>query len=128
MILPRDPGRDPFNGACPYHGDCFEGLACGPAIEERWGKPAIDLPPDHEAWALEAHYLALALANLSYTVSPQKFILGGGVMEQDQLFPLVRSELANQINEYLDLPEISPPGLGNRAGILGAMALAQCSL
>jgi fructokinase len=125
LRIPRDPQRDPFEGCCPFHGDCLEGLASGSAINKRWNVPADQLPPDHQAWALEAHYLALALANLTYTVSPQKIILGGGVMEQQQLFPLIREELASQINGYIDLPDVSPPGLGNRAGILGAIALAQ---
>ena len=125
LKIPHDPKRDPFAGDCPFHGDCLEGLAAGPAIENRWGVPARDLLSDHEAWQLEAHYLALALTNLTLTLSPQKIILGGGVMEQQQLFPLIREELAQQLNGYLNLPEIAPPGLGNRAGILGALALAQ---
>ena len=125
LMLGRDPLRDPFKGICPYHGDCFEGLASGPAIEARWSTPAVELPPDHEAWELEAHYISLALANLAYTLSPQQFILGGGVMEQEQLFPLIREQLATVINGYIAVPEVSPPGLGNRAGILGAVALAQ---
>ena len=125
LKLPRDPGRDAFAGNCPFHGDCFEGLAAGPAIEKRWSVPATELPEDHEAWRLEAHYIALALTNLALAVSPQKIILGGGVMEQLQLFPMIRDELARQINGYIDVPDVSPPGLGNRAGILGAVALAQ---
>ena len=125
LRLPRDPERDAFEGCCPFHGDCLEGLASGPAIERRWRKPATELPPDHEAWKLQAHYLALALTNLTLTLSPQMIILGGGVMEQEQLFPMIREELAEQINGYLKPPEIVPPGLGNRAGILGAIALAQ---
>ncbi|MFT5109259.1 MAG: fructokinase [Verrucomicrobiales bacterium] len=125
LKIPHDFGRDPYAGHCPFHHDCLEGLAAGPAIAERWGKPARQLSPDHEAWDLEAHYLALALTNLSLTLSPQKIILGGGVMNQAQLFPLICEALSLQLNGYLEPPEIAPPGLGDRAGILGALALAQ---
>ena len=125
LKVPHDLARDPFPGNCPFHSDCLEGLAAGPAIESRWGMPATQLPPGHEAWQLEAHYLALAITNLSLALSPQRVILGGSVMEQEQLFPLIRDELETQLNGYIEAPEIVPPGLGNRAGILGALALAQ---
>ena len=87
MLLPRDPSADPFPGVCPFHGGCLEGLASGPAMLARWGQPAESLPADHPAWALEARYLALAAVNLVCTLSPQRIVLGGGVMEQAQLFP-----------------------------------------
>jgi fructokinase len=133
MALPHDRTADPYPGRCPYHGDCLEGMAAGPAIGERWGKPAIDLPPDHPAWELEAHYLALALQTLICSLSPERIILGGGVMEQPQLFPLVRSKVQAYLNGYVHTPAILekiddyivPPGLGNRSGVLGAFALAQ---
>ena len=131
--LPRDPVIDPYTGYCSYHGDCFEGLACGPAIGERWGQPAYTLPDDHPAWDLEAHYLALALVNFICTLSPQRIIMGGGVMEQQQIFPLVRQKVQALLNGYVQSPQILdeidsyivPPGLGNQAGVLGAIALAQ---
>ncbi len=131
--LPRDPQADPFPGQCPFHGDCFEGLANGPALERRWGRRAETLPPDHPAWALEARYIALALTSYICTLSPQRLILGGGVMEQRQLFPLVRAEVQALLNGYIQAPAILehidayivPPALGNRAGVLGAIALAQ---
>jgi len=131
--VPHDWQADPYPGWCPYHGDCLEGLANGPALEGRWGQPAETLPPDHPAWALEAHYLALALNNFICTLSPQRIILGGGVMEQPQLWPLVRQEVQALLNGYVQaraiLEEIEgyivPPGLGKRAGVLGALALAQ---
>jgi fructokinase len=134
--IPHDTQADPFPGICPFHGDCFEGLANGPAIGRRWGKPADLLPADHQAWDLEAHYLASALTNLICTLSPQRIILGGGVMEQSHLFPRIRKKVQKMINEYIQLPEIQtdidgyivPPKLGNRAGILGAIALAEDAL
>jgi fructokinase len=132
---PRDPASDPFPGVCPYHGDCLEGLASGPAIEKRWGKPAADLPPDHPAWALEARYIALALTTFVCTLSPGRIILGGGVMKQEHLFDPIRSGLAGLLNGYVRSPEILermdryvvPPGLGDRSGVLGALALAEAA-
>ncbi len=132
-FIPHDWARDPYPGACPYHGDCFEGLAAGPALEERWGQRGETLPPDHEAWALEAHYLALGIVNLICILSPQRIIMGGGVMRQRHLFPLVRREVLTLLNGYVQAPAILkqadryivPPGLGDRAGVLGALALAE---
>jgi fructokinase len=131
--LPRDPGADPFPGACPFHGDCLEGLASGPAMAARWGRPAEALPEDHRAWALEAHYLALALVGFICTLSPQRIILGGGVMEQAHLLPLIRREVKALLNRYIQAPEILDdiesyvvaPGLGGRAGVIGALVLAE---
>jgi fructokinase len=133
LRLPHDFTADPFPGICPYHGDCLEGLACGPAMQKRWKAPAATLPEHHPAWTLEAHYLALALMNLTVTLSPQRIILGGGVMQQPQLFKLVRAEFARLLNGYVQHPEIldrldefiQPPGLGSRAGILGCLVLAE---
>ena len=132
MRLPHDFQADPFPGACPFHGDCLEGLANGPALEKRWGARAETFPADHPAWALEANYLALAMANLICTLSPKRIILGGGVMEQPQLFPLIHARTVELLNGYVRSPAvlegiseyIVPPGLGNRAGALGALALA----
>lgn len=131
--VPHDRTADPYKGFCPYHGDCLEGMAAGPAIGERWGRPAVELPPDHPAWDLEAHYLALALHTFVCTLSPERIILGGGVMEQMQLFPLIRRKVVDYLNGYVQSPAILeeidnyivPPGLGNRAGVLGAFAQAQ---
>lgn len=129
--IPRE-AKDSYPGCCPYHGDCLEGLASGPAIEARWGVPGRQLAPDHAAWALEAHYLALGLATWVCTLSPRRMVLGGGVMQQPHLFPLVRRELASLLNGYIRAAEVStaidqyvvPPQLGNRAGVLGALVLA----
>ena len=131
--IPHDWQRDPFPGSCPYHGDCFEGLASGPALARRWGQKAETFPAGHAAWSLEAHYLALALINYTCTVSPQRIILGGGVMSQTELYPMVRREFQETLNGYIVSPDIEshiegyivPPGLGNRSGVLGAIALAQ---
>jgi fructokinase len=133
LRLPHDRVRDGFAGICPFHGDCLEGLASGPAIQARWGAIATTLPPDHPAWALEAQYLAYALNNLAVTLSPQRILLGGGVMQQSHLFDLVRAEFAQLLNGYVRHPEllehleryIQPPQLGARAGILGTIALAE---
>lgn len=133
MRLPHDWHADPFPGACPYHGDCFEGLAAGPALEKRWGRRGETLPEDHPAWELEAHYIALAVANLIVAFSPRKIILGGGVMANQHLFTRVREEVVRLLNGYVQSPTILervdeyivPPGLGARSGVLGAIALAE---
>jgi fructokinase len=133
MRIPHDRQADPYEGFCPYHGDCLEGLAAGPAIERRWGQKAAELPPDHPAWALEAEYLAPGLVNLICTLSPQRLILGGGVMGQAHLFPLVRGRVQALLNGYVEAAAVMgeidryivPPGLGDRAGVLGAIALAE---
>ncbi len=132
MMIPHDWEADPFPGVCPFHGDCFEGLAAGPALERRWKQRGETLPPDHPAWALEARYIACAVANLIYAFSPQRVILGGGVMQQAGLIERVRGETQRLINGYLQTDHITrdidqlivPPGLGNRSGVLGAIALA----
>jgi fructokinase len=133
LRIPHDRDRDPFPGACPYHGDCLEGLASGPAMQARWGMPAGLLPPDHPGWALEAHYLALGLVNLTVTLSPQRILMGGGVMQQSHIFELIRAEFAGLLNQYIRRSEIidgldeyiQPPQLGARAGVLGALVLAE---
>ena len=136
MRLPHDRSRDPFVGACPFHADCFEGLASGTAIEARWNQSATKLPSDHVAWDLEAYYIALALTNSVCTLSPDTIVLGGGVMEQDHLFPRIRTRLVDYLNGYVDSPSILesidryvvPPGLGNQSGLLGGIALGLAAL
>ena len=133
ISLPHDTAKDPFAGTCPFHGDCFEGLACGPALEKRWGARAETFGPDHPAWELEAHYIALALAGYICTLSPQRIVLGGGVLQQPRLMPLIRQKAQAALNGYVQSPQvltniasyIVPPGLGARAGVLGAIALAE---
>jgi fructokinase len=131
--LPHDLSRDPFPGTCPFHGDCFEGLACGPAMEKRWGRRAETLPEDHPAWQLEAEYISLALTTYIYTLSPQRILLGGGVGSNLHLLRQVRKRTRDFISGYIPsasiLDEIDsyivPPALGNRSGVLGAIALAK---
>jgi fructokinase len=133
ILLPRDKERDPFEGICPFHGDCLEGLASGPAIEKRWGKKAESLPADHPAWELETDYLAAGLVNFLLTLAPERIIMGGGVMSEPYLFPMIRKKVKKLLNNYIHLPEIIdhideyivPPLLGKHTGILGAIALAK---
>jgi fructokinase len=108
-------------------------MATGPALKERWGRRAETLPADHPAWEIETHYLAYGLVNFICTMSPQRIVMGGGVMEQSQLFPLIRRKVQTLLNGYVQSPEILerideyivPPKLGGQAGVLGAVALAQ---
>jgi fructokinase len=133
--LPRDPGVDPFPGACPYHGDCLEGLASAAALQARWGVPAETLPDEHPAWALEAHYLALGVAGIVAVLSPRRVVVGGGVMRRARLLERVRREVKEVLAGYVKSPElhgdldgyIVAPALGERAGVLGALALAQAA-
>jgi fructokinase len=126
--VPHDRVLDPFPGSCPYHGDCLEGLIAAPALEARWGRPPRFLPPGHAAWDLFVHYLALGLCNWICTLSPEKVILGGGIMQHGELFPQLQARVAELLNRYLDPPDIVPPRLGDRAGVLGAIALAETAL
>ncbi len=136
IAIPHDWDRDPFAGTCPFHGDCWEGLANGPALEARWGQPGELLPPAHEAWALEAHYLALGVTCIMMILSPQLVVMGGGVMEQEHIFPLIHREVKSLLSGYIQSPTvlegmdsyIVPPALGGRSGALGAIALAERAL
>ena len=131
MRLAHDWQLDPFPGFCPYHGDCLEGMAAGPAIEKRWGMQGQVLGADHPAWDLEADYLAQALHTLICTFSPQRIIMGGGVMDVPGLLPKVREKTVKSLNGYVQHPSITaqiddyivPPALGNKAGVLGGIAL-----
>ena len=132
----HDRGADPFAGVCPFHGDCLEGLASGTAMAARWGRPAHELPAEHPAWTLEAHYLAQALQGFVCTLSPQRIVIGGGVMDQPQLLPRVRRELQRLLHGYIQAPELRhdidayvvPAALGRHAGALGALVLAERAL
>lgn len=132
-MVPRS--GDAYKGKCPYHGTCFEGMAAGPAIEERWGAKAVDLADREEVWDLESYYIAQALRGIVLTLSPQKIILGGGVMHQKQLFPLVRKKLLEELNNYIQTKELAdidnyivPASLHDDQGIMGCIKLAMNSL
>jgi len=131
-FVPLSPDEiDAFEGICPYHKSCVEGLASGMAIVSRWGRKLIDIPKKHAAWHLEAQYLASFLANLTFVLQPQRIIMGGGVMNETLLSmvqELLHSAIASYrptltareaMNDYLVMPE-----LGGRAGVLGAIAIA----
>jgi fructokinase len=123
MRIPHDLDGDPFPGSCPYHGDCWEGLAAGPAIEARWGRSPRELVAERAVWRLEARYVALGLVNVVAVLSPERIVLGGGVMEVPGLLALVRAEVAELLAGYV-ATEIAPPALGPLSGVLGAIALA----
>lgn len=132
LRVPHDRARDPFEGICPVHGDCWEGLASGPAIEQRWATAPAELPGDHDAWPLEAEYLALGILAIVLVASPHRVVVGGGVMQQPCLLPMVRRRLRELNAGYLDTPTLGEaiddylvaPELGDRAGVLGGIALA----
>lgn len=133
IFIPHDKEKDPFQGVCPFHGDCWEGLASGLSIEKRWKKKPEFISESHFAWELEVDYIAYALVNLIYCYSPMRIVLGGGVSQHDGLHQAVRKKV-QQINQnYIqsslmikNIDEyITPPFLGNRSGGLGAMALAK---
>ncbi|MBS4461296.1 ROK family protein [Aerococcaceae bacterium zg-B36] len=128
-ILIRRHEKDTFEGTCPYHKDCLEGMAAGPAIEARWGKKGFELEETHQAWEIEADYIAQALYNYYVILGSEKFILGGGVMKQRQLFPLIKQRFVELNNGYLEIPAIEsfivPPALEDNAGITGCYELAK---
>ena len=126
---------DRFKGTCPFHGDCIEGLACGPAIKERWGRPGAELADREEVWDMEAHYLAQLVRNCMMTIAPNRIVMGGGVMQQACLFPKIRRSVAEQVNGYMDCPEtmdmdsyIVPSVLEGNQGVLGGFVLADNAL
>lgn len=127
-ILIGNEKEDTFKGTCPSHKNCLEGLAAGSAIEARWGKKGVDLSEDKAVWNLEASYLAKALLNYTLILSPERIVLGGGVMKQRQLFPLIREKIVALNNDYIELPDLEsyivPPKLEDNAGITGCVLLA----
>lgn len=129
LLLARHP-KDAFEGTCPYHKTCLEGLAAGPAIEARWGKKGFELADRREVWELEAYYIAQALVNYIMILSPQRIVLGGGVMHQEHLLPLIREEVKRQLAGYIDTAELDHmeqyivlPSLNDNQGIMGALKL-----
>jgi fructokinase len=134
ILVPHDRAADPFPGSCPFHGDCLEGVASGGALRARYGKPAEQID-DEAAWALEARYLALGIVNAVLTVSPERVVLGGGVVKRPGLLPIVRAQVMELIGGYIELDGevgagddfIVPPALGDHAGVLGALHLAMAA-
>lgn len=129
LLLARHP-KDSFEGTCPYHKNCLEGLAAGPAIEARWGEKGIKLADRKEVWELEAYYIAQALVNYIMVISPQRIVIGGGVMHQEHLMPLIREEVKRQLAGYIDTKELLDmdqyivlPSLNDNQGIMGALKL-----
>ncbi|MDQ0916214.1 ROK family protein [Paenibacillus sp. V4I5] len=135
-ILVRRHPDDSYEGHCPFHKDCLEGLAAGPALEDRWGKKAFELGDTHFAWEIESYYIAQALVNYALILSPEKIIVGGGVMNQSHLFPLIREQVRKLLNGYVQHPALSEdndsyivqPALSGNAGLCGALALAKQAL
>lgn len=133
LRVPHDTARDPFPGVCPSHGDCWEGLASGPAISQRWGRPAQDLPDGHPAWELQAEYAALGLLAIVTVASPHRIVVAGGVMERPGLRDATAARLRELLNGYLATSMLGEqihgylvaPELGDNAGVIGAIELAR---
>lgn len=131
-VLIRRREGDTFEGKCPYHTTCLEGMAAGPAIETRWGKKAVELKEQKEVWDLEAYYIAQALVNYIFTLSPEMIILGGGIMHQKQLFPMIRQYVKELLGDYIKTKQIEdlehyivPASLQDNQGIMGCLELAR---
>lgn len=101
MLIGRDHQADPYGGCCPFHGDCLEGLASGSALKGRWGVAGEQLAPDHQAWALQAHYLATLCVNLVNCYVPEKIIFGGGVMQQPFLPAMILERYLALMQGYM---------------------------
>ncbi|HEX3023156.1 MAG TPA: ROK family protein [Lachnospiraceae bacterium] len=130
ILLSRHP-KDTFQGSCPYHDSCLEGMAAGPALEKRYGRKAYELADQKEVWELEGYYIAQALVNYILTLSPQRIVLGGGVMHQEHLMPIIQKEVLRLLNGYIITPELQEiekyivlPALNDNQGILGCVKLA----
>ena len=129
ILLAKHP-EDSYQGKCPFHPNCFEGLCAGPAVEERWGKKGIELTDKKEVWELEAYYIAQALVNYTLTLSPERIILGGGIMHQTQMLPLVRAKFKDFLNGYIQTKQLEDldhyivvQSLNDKQGIMGAIKL-----
>lgn len=131
-LLVRLHPDETYKGFCPYHGNCLEGIAAGPAIEGRYGKKGHELADQAHVWEMEAYYLAQALVNYTLILSPERIVLGGGVMKQEQLYPLIRKEFEKLMAGYVAVPSLEEyivaPGLGDNAGITGCLLLAEAEL
>lgn len=121
--------EDDYEGTCPYHGDCLEGLAAGPSLEARTGAKGQTLMENHPVWDIQAYYIAQALMNYTLTLAPERIILGGGVMNQEHLLDKIRQQFVNQMAGYMETPEVGDYivrwGLPNQSGILGSLLLGK---
>ena len=133
LLVPRED--DNYKGHCPFHRNCLEGFAAGPAVEERWGAKGVELADRDEVWDLEAYYIAQAMVNCIMILSPQRIILGGGIMHQEQLVPLIRKKTTELLHDYIKTPEIAdmehyivPASLNDDQGIMGCLKLAMDEL
>lgn len=131
IFLSRHPEDPMEKGVCPFHPNCLEGFASGPAVEARWGKKGVELAGDAKVWEMEAYYIAQALCSYILILSPQKIILGGGIMHQKQLLPLIRQEVKKQLNGYIQTKELADLdtyivsySLDDNQGIMGCIKLA----
>lgn len=134
ILLSKHP-EDDFNGVCPYHSNCFESLASGPSIEKRWGKKANLLTENKTVWEIEAYYIAQAVVAYILTISPHRIVLGGGVMHQEQLFPIIRKKVTELLNGYVNTEQLEnmdnyivPAALQDNQGIMGCIQLAKLEL
>lgn len=134
ILLNRHPD-DPMQGSgCPFHENCMEGLAAGPSLEKRWGVKGAELSERKEVWELEAYYIGQAVTDYIMLLSPERIILGGGVMQQECLLPMIRKEVARQVNGYIcgkgieDLDTyIVGVSLNDNQGVMGAAKLAMAA-
>lgn len=131
-IIVRTHPEDDYKGWCPSHGDCLEGLANGPSVEQRYGIKAQDLEPNHKIWKIISYYIAQALVNYSLILRPEKIILGGGIMKQDHILEMIKKEFMILLKDYIEVPSMDQyivrPALGDNAGIIGGLILARQNL
>ena len=134
VMIQRREG-DNYQGKCPYHGTCLEGMAAGPAVEERWGRKAVELKDRKEVWDLEAYYIAQALTGYILTLSPEMIILGGGIMHREKLFLMIRDYVKEMLGGYIKTEELEnmenyivPASLNDDQGIMGALELGKRAL
>jgi fructokinase len=132
ITLKRHENDIDFVSNCPFHPDCFEGLASGSAMEKRWGRKAYELSDNKAAWEIEGYYIGQAVADYILCYSPQRIILGGGVMKEKQLLPIIHENVIRNLNGYIGSPLLTGENIGNyitlaslggEQGILGALAL-----
>lgn len=136
ILVRRDPAIDPYAGFCPFHGDCLEGLAAGPAITARWGESLSKLGSPADKVQLIAGYIAQLAATLVLLHMPDRLIFGGGVMKTPGLVEALRRQTEAKLAGYIKAPQLDPglehyivtPGLGDEAGITGAIALGRSAL